>query len=39
MKWVEEKTYCNGEINLNVFYNRLCAIPMSVLQTEPYNLI
>jgi hypothetical protein len=36
--WVEELTYCNAVSDSTVISNRLCAIPMSVLEDEPFML-
>jgi len=35
--WLTETTHCDGNSN-DVFFNRYCVIPMSVLTTAPFSL-
>ena len=37
-EWREEQTYCNARNDYATIVNRLCVIPMSVLEAEPFNL-
>jgi len=37
--FVEQSTYCNARSDSTVISNRYCAIPMSVLTSEPFLLV
>lgn len=37
-EWWEEQTYCNARNDYATIVNRLCVIPMSVLEAAPFNL-